>query len=114
MLHFFQESSISSSVLFLVSGSHLIATNITGEQSRANNQNVKAGPNLSSNNGTSCPTMALASHKDNVTMERALPLILVGYISDKTTQTTGPKEKAKQDINSNIGRSTAIPVVIPI
>ena len=114
MLHFFQESSISSSVLFLVSGSHLIATNIAGEQSRANNQNVTAGPNLSSNSGTSCPTMALASHKDKVAMERALPLIFVGYISERITQTTGPKEKAKQEININMGSSTAIPVVIPI
>lgn len=64
-------------------------------QKNEKNQNVAAVPASLKATGVSWPTMASAIHIVMMLMAMARPLILLGNISDATTNFNGPIEKAK-------------------
>jgi hypothetical protein len=78
-----------------------------GRQKRANIQNVKAGPMVLNNTGISSPMIAV--HVTKVAIDIARPLIFVGYISERMTQATGPREKEKEAMKMRIKLSRRYP-----
>src|SRR5690242_3407185 len=98
---------MSSRDLPFVSGINLTVSHKAGAHKTAKVQKVAAGPQLSlfSIKGVNCPTKKLAIQSDKVASETARPLTEVGNISLMIIQLTGPNEKAKQAIKSNIKAS---------
>ncbi len=64
-------------------------------QKAKNNQKVKGSPRPSFIIGKRRVTMKLAAQLERVAIDAARPRILLGYISEIITHTTGPKEAAK-------------------
>ncbi len=110
----FQYCSISSSVLPFVSGISFQVIHIAGAHKTAKVQKVAAGPQwlLFSIVGVSWPTKKFPIQRDKVARDIARPLTALGKISLIMIQHTGPKEKAKQAINSKIKISIQGPPVI--
>src|SRR4051812_11484860 len=96
-----------------VSGMSFQVIQSAGEQQMANNQNVQDEPKPSSITGVNCPTRKLPTHNDKVARAMALPLMAFGKISPTTTQQTGPKEKAKQEIKARMKIRIQGPDVMP-
>ena len=92
-----QYLSISSSDFPVVSGTSFHTMSIYGTHMTANRKNVPAGVRFWSIQGVNCPIRYVPIHRANPAMDIASPRTLVGYISERSTNTTAQMETAQQN-----------------
>jgi hypothetical protein len=64
---------------------------------RANRKNVPAGVRFWSIQGVNCPIRYVPIHRANPAIDMASPRTLVGYISERSTNTTAQIDTAQQN-----------------
>lgn len=69
---------------------------------------VTLGPKLDSSHGNTCVTEKLTNELKKPTTEMAIPLTLVGKISEIKVHITGPKEIAKAATYNRIAIKTKV------
>lgn len=69
---------------------------------------VTVGPRLDNSHGNTWVTEKLTKELKKPTTEMAIPLILVGNISENKVHITGPREMAKAATYSRIAMSTKV------
>ena len=109
-----QISCTSSNDLPLVSGTILYTTQKDKRQQAEKNQKVTAGPAELKKIGVSQPTIVSATHMVMMLKAKALPLILVGKISEAITNFKGPIENAKHAKNRMMLITNAMLFVVPV
>ena len=92
-----QYLSISSSDFPVVSGTSFQTISIYGTHMRANRKNVPAGVRFWSIQGVNCPIRYVPIHRANLAIDMASPRTLVGYISERSTNTTAQIDTAQQN-----------------
>lgn len=63
---------------------------------RANRKKVPDGCMFSKSHGVSCPMRYVPTHKEKPAIDIAMPLTLVGYISESRTNMTAEMDMAQQ------------------